>query len=216
MKSIVYIGMNDLRQINQTIGLEEYMNAVLVREGVRPAMLLEKGDYIRDYRRYKDPDVQMKAVAKMISIADALRLRFPELKFFNDRNIGVYISRASLTEANIRTQTNIGRVLGFLCADDYNYVHAHPEKDSWFIEIVVHLAPGYDTRTIQLLVNVCRSLDTLPQMEEMAEKIYHVFMADPVLQSVILGVEARAKERERFDGGGRKKRKSKKTRKHRR
>ena len=64
-----------------------------------------------------------------------------------------------------------------------------------------------------MLVNVCRSLDTLPQMEELAEKIYHVFMADSVLQSVVVGVEARAKERERFDGGVRKKRKSKKTRK---
>lgn len=205
--------MNDLRQINQTIGLEEYMNALLVREGVRPAMLLEVGDYIHDYRRYKDPDVQMKAVAKMISIADALRVRFPELKFFNHRNIGIYISRTLLSEANIRTQRNVGHVLGFFCADDYNYVHAHPEKDSWFIEIVVHLAPGYNSRTIQLLVNVCRSLDTLSQMEELAEKIYHVFMADLVLQSVVVGVEARAKERERFTGG---RRKAKKTRKYRR
>ena len=196
------------------------MNALLVHKGVRPAMLLEVGEYVRDYRHAQDPDVQMKAVAKMNSIADALRVRFPDLKCLNYRN-GIFISRTLLSEENVRTPANVGHVLGFFCADDFNYLDAHPDTPSYFIEIVVHLTPGYDTRVLQLIANICRSTDTLESMNTLAETIYSVLKTDPIVGPVVSWVEARAFPRKTFlnswNGGARRRvRKAKQTRKMRR
>jgi hypothetical protein len=210
--------MADLRQISKTIGLGEYMNALLVHKGVRPAMLLEVGEYIRDYRHAQDPDIQRKALAKMNSVADALQLRFPDLKCLNYRN-GIFISRTLLSEANVRTPANVGHVLGFFCADDFNYLDAHLDTPSYFIEIVVHLTPGYDTQVLQLISNICRSTDTLESMNTLAETIYSVLKTDPIVGPVVSWVEARAFPRKTFLdswNGGARRRVAKQTRKVRR
>ena len=197
----------ELRRIVSTIGLEEYMNAVLVQAGARPATLLEYGDYAEE---------NLERRAQYISE------KFPELyglSLHNGRSF--LLSKRPYTKEDIvrhdkLDHRKLGHILGLPCADDFESIKRN-DDNVWVIDIHAYLNPGFDRGSIQLLANLCLTDETFVKMEDMAAQFYHVFHADPILKHVVQDVKALARTRMEFMAqGGKKKRQTKKTRKTRR
>ena len=199
----------ELRYIVSTIGLEEYMNAVLVQAGARPAALLEYGDYITKYENPKD---KVKRSAQYISE------KFPDLYILPLRKEESFlVSKHPYTEGNINSHKKLGHVLGLPCADDFESIENN-DDDVWVIDIHVYLNPGFDRGSLQLLANLCLTDETFATMENMAAQFYNIFQTDLLLKHIVQDVRVVARTRREFmaEGGKKKLRQRKKTRKTRR
>ena len=171
--------MNSLRHIVNTIGLEEFMNCVLVSHGVRPSMLIQPADY--DERTSAD-----KHTARILK--GVLRY-FPELKQTVIYE-GILISKDTYDAKTIRDSKTVGKLLGYPCVDDYEYVHTHKNEPSMGIQIVVNLKPGGDKDRLQLMANICRNDATFAQSVAFAKKAEEILKADPRVGSIVESVVA--------------------------
>ena len=192
----------ELRHIVSTIGLEEYMNAVLVQKGARKATLVEYSD---------DTEGGVKRSAQYISE------KFPTLYSLPLKNDKYFlISKYPITKDQVKTHRQLGHILGLPCADDFESIKNNDE-DVWVIDIQVYLNPGFDIDSLQLLSNLCLSEETFAYTKIMAAHFNHIFQADPLLKHIVRDVRAVARTRNEFMAvGGKKTTKSKKTRKNRR
>ena len=181
----------ELRHIESTIGLEEYMNAVLVLKGARKAMLLEANDY------WTSPD----PVRTMNKVVEEIHRHFSTLHVYPLKN-AYLISKYPYTLNDIRGHRRLGRVLGYPCANEFKFIDSHPEYDTWILEIIAHVK-GYRTESVQLFVNLCLTPESLKTMENMAARFNNVFQADPLLKNIVQDVRAIAKKQSESMVGGR-------------
>jgi hypothetical protein len=190
------------------IELEDYMNAVLVNAGARPAALFEYSDYVED-----NVEGRIQYISE----------KFPDLYFLLLHNGSSFlISKHPYTKEDIYTHgkldhRKLGHVLGLPCADEFEFIKN--DKDSWGIEIEAYLNPRFYHPDIQLIANVCLTDETFETMNTMAAQFHRIFQADPLLKHVVQDVRAvatRHSQTSMAKGGQRKLRQTKKTRKTRR
>ena len=86
----------------------ELLNVILVIHDIRPAMLLQKADYF--------PNPQ----EKMDHIVTLFKALFKYPLIYTQKGIGVFISKNELPPGN--TDKVYGEILGYPCADDYEYI----------------------------------------------------------------------------------------------
>ena len=123
--------MDKLRDAVSKIGEEELVNCVLVQEGVRNAFLLQYIDYSE---RTPHGPISRRKLA-------GIKEYFPELK--HSRSLeGTIISKNTYTWDESYNTADMGRILGFPCRYEFDYILEHPEEPSVKIEIIVHLTPG--------------------------------------------------------------------------
>ena len=171
--------MNPLRHIANSIGLEEFMNCVLVHHGLRPSTLIQPADY----NERSSTDMRTARILKEI------RHYFPELKQ-TDIYEGILISKIAHDAKSIRNSKTVGTLLGYPCVDDFEYVHAHKNEESVAIEILVNLKPGGNTDQLQLMANICRNDATFAQSAAFAKKAEAILKADPNVGSIVDSVVA--------------------------
>jgi hypothetical protein len=172
--------MEQIRQITETIGLDEYMNCVLVQQDVRHAMLIQPADYSEAIS--SDP--------KTASKLKALKAAFPELIQSTVGGGETLISKKAYTSENVKDNATMGKILGFPCADEYEYTLTHPDEIRVAIEIVVNLKPGGNTETLQIIAYVCRTDAHYAGAKTFAQKAEAVLKADPVIGQIIDSVTA--------------------------
>lgn len=159
------------------IGLDEYMNCVLVQHDVRPAFLIQPADYRE--ATSKDPKTKKKILA--------IQEIFPEL-VISIINGEALVSKKAYTSSNFRENKDMGDALGYPCADDYAYTLEHKDEPSVGISIYVTLK---DEKPIQLLANACKDEKKTEHFTVLARKADAVFKSDPRLKDRIVSVDAR-------------------------
>ena len=171
--------MEAVIRVNQTIGLDVYMNCVLVQNSLRNAMLIQPADYKEAVST--DPVTAGKL--------KALRQAFPEL-IQSDIEGETIISKKPYTKDDIKRNEDMGKILGFPCAADYTYTLDHPDEPKTSIEILVNLKPGGNDDRIQIVVYVCKDDRTFKGALEFAAKADKILKADPIVGKIVDNVTA--------------------------
>jgi len=172
--------MENVIQVNQTIGLDVYMNCVLVKAGLRNAMLIQPSDYKE--ATSNDP----KTAAKL----KELRKAFPEL-IQSDIYGETIISKHHYKNADFKSSEDMGKTLGFPCAAEFTYILEHRDEPSTSIHIEVILKPGSDTKSTNIISYACRDDRTYMEAITFAAKAEEILKADPIVGKIVDGVVAR-------------------------
>lgn len=138
--------------------IDPLINAILVSEGIRPAMLVQPVDY--DETTDKDP------VTK--SILNTIRTHFPELKHspFYKEFPGILISTKLYDTHSIRMDESIGEILGYPCYKNF----ANINRDN-AITYSIHLnAYMPDGSVHDIFANLCADESKLMQFADIAKQ----------------------------------------------
>ena len=115
---------------------------------------------------------------------------FPELK--HSRSVeGTIISKNTYTWDESYDTADMGRILGFPCRYEFDYILEHPEKPSVTIEIIVHLTPGGDEDDFQIMVYRCKDLSHYQKAVKFAKEAQTVLKKDHLVGQIIKSVEAK-------------------------
>jgi hypothetical protein len=172
--------MERLRDAVSKIGEEELANCVLVQEGVRNAFLLQYIDYGENSPN--DPESSYKLAG--------IQEYFPEL-IQSESVQGMLISKNKYTWEESYDEADMGRILGFPCVDDFDYIVRNPGDPSVTIEIIVHLKPGGDKEEVQIMVYRCKNLSSYPKAVAFAKEAEQVLKKDPLVGPIIKSVKAK-------------------------
>lgn len=137
------------------IGINNTLNAILVNEGVRPAMLVQPADY--DEATGKDPTTK--------SIVQEIKTYFPSLQLSEDYQTyqGVIISKNNYNGQDISLE-RMGEILGYPCYKDFDNIN--PENMSYAIDVMVE----EKNNTIQLFSNICSNHNNIDKFNDIADK----------------------------------------------
>ena len=172
--------MEPLQDAVIKIGEEELVNCVLVQKGVRNAFLLQYIDYSE---RTPHGPISRRKLA-------GIKEYFPELK--HSRSLeGTIISKNTYTWDESYNTADMGRILGFSCRYEFDYILEHPEEPSVKIEIIVHLTPGGDQDDFQIMVYRCRDISHFPKAVAFAKEAEQVLKNDLLVGPMIKSVEAK-------------------------
>ena len=134
---------------------DSLLNAILVNEGVRPAMLVQTVDYNET------------VIAKIKHI-------FPELKYSDNykTNQGIIISKTE--DYNGRKDISLeimGDILGYPCSKEFNTINR--DRDTTYgITITATLTTG---KEIHLFANLCKDKTKLHEFNDFATKAFSAF-----------------------------------------
>jgi hypothetical protein len=171
--------MNRVRELTSVLSLDLIINCILVKNGVRNAFLIQPADY----------GEALSSDAKTSEILKYISRYFPELIQSNISG-ETLISKIAYRYADIKTDADMGKIIGYPCAEEYQNVLNRKDEQSFSISIDVKLKPGYNTDNIQILVYRCRDLKTLTYSQRFAKDCEHVLKADPDIGIIIDSVDA--------------------------
>ena len=123
--------------IIKKIGIGEYINACLVNNDIRSAMMIQPIDYINGYKKSKQ-------------IVKNILKQFPKLKTTESIQ-EIIISKKSYKPTDINDNIKLGNVLGYPCANSFNKIIDEPIKPN----IVINFVAIVDGQKFQLIANVC-------------------------------------------------------------
>jgi hypothetical protein len=172
--------MDKLRDAVRRIGEEELINCVLVQAGVRNAFLLQYIDYGENSPNDHESSQKLVGIHKY----------FPDLKHSQSVE-GMIISKNKYTWDESHNTTDMGRILGFPCRYEFDYILKHPEKPSVTVEIIVHLNPGGDKDKVQIMVYRCKDLSHYKKAVAFAKEAETVLKNDHLVGPIIKSVEAK-------------------------
>lgn len=134
--------------------VENILNAILVNEGVRQAMLIQPIDYGEITGNDK----------KTLSIVNGIKTLFPSL-LSSDNIEGIIISKKSY-DAFISAK-KMGKILGYPCFNDYETIN---RAELYFnLKIVV----AYDDdKEVELFNNFCKDKNTLPLLKALSDNAF--------------------------------------------
>ena len=156
------------------IGLDEYMNCVLVQSAVRPAFLIQPVDY-REHTS-NDPKTKRKL--------DAIKLAFPEL-IISIIHGEALVSKRAYVEEDFKKNQDMGEALGYPCAADYEYTLTHKHEP----DVTIHInAIMTDGTSLQILGNACKDDSKFAEFEALAAAAETALKADPRLTGKLASV----------------------------
>jgi hypothetical protein len=150
------------------IGLEEYMNCVLVQAGVRPAFLIQPADYRE--ATSNDPKTRAKV--------SAIQRFFPAL-IISIINGEALVSKRTWTEAEFKKNQDMGDALGYPCAAEYEYTLTHKDEPVVVIQVVVAMEDG---ARLQIMANACKDAAKFDRFVALAGAAERALKADARLK----------------------------------
>jgi hypothetical protein len=134
------------------------LNAILVNEGVRPAMLIQPADY--NEKTGKDK--------KTLSIVNNIKNIFPKLLISDNYNIyqGTIISKKSYN-GNVISLEKMGEILGYPCFNDFETLNR--DELLFNLELVVSCNDGTE---YPLFNNICKDKKTVEKFNILATKAF--------------------------------------------
>jgi len=144
------------------IDIDVLLNAILVNEDIRPAMLVQPQDYHE--RTGQDP--------KTLSIVNKIKELFPKL-ILSDSYDGIYqgtIISKKLYNGSFISIEKMGEILGYPCYKDFNDLN----RDKPYYSIAVMVSYNND-KEISLFVNVCKDKKTIKEFNSIAEFASYIF-----------------------------------------
>jgi len=144
------------------INLVSLLNAILVNENIRPAMLVQPAD--NDESTGEDP--------KTKSILNAIKTEFPELLQSGNYKAyqGIIISKVDYNGKTDISLEDMGQILGYPCYTDFNTIN--PDDTSFSITVYAYIKNG---EKIPLLANICKDETKKDIFKQFAVKACEVF-----------------------------------------
>jgi hypothetical protein len=174
--------MEEIQSIINSIGLEEYMNSVLVTKGVRPAFMIQPPDY-------EEKTAEDKITKKKLQ---NIKKQFPDL-FQQVTDHGIIISKKPININETSYNQDIGKILGYPCYRDFNSILTNKDKISITYGVFVNLKyiPGLTNynRSIQLFADRCIDKSTYKIHEEIRNKIETILNSDKIIGGILDNVE---------------------------
>jgi hypothetical protein len=133
------------------------LNAILVNEGVRPAMLIQPADY--NEKTGKD--------TKILSIVNRIKELFPKLLLSDNYKIyqGTIISKKFYDDKVISLE-KMGEILGYPCN---NFETLNRDKLLFNLELVVSCNDGTE---YPLFNNICKDKKTIRELKSLSIKAF--------------------------------------------
>ena len=131
--------------------IENILNAILVNEGVRSAMLIQPADY----------NEGTGTDTKTLSIVKKIKKLFPKLLASNNYKIyqGTIISKKSYDDKVISLK-NMGEILEYPCFNDFETLNR--DEPSFALELIVSYNDIlYKDKEISLFTNICKDKKTI-------------------------------------------------------
>jgi hypothetical protein len=165
---------NVIRHIDR-IGMEEYLNCILVEKGVRPACMMQPPDY--GEVSAADPITNEKLTA--------IREVFPEL-IQSVVSAGIIISKREYTNDDIPSDGDLGRILGYICANEFDTVIQNDAtQSSVSYNMIVNFKEGTPFNSIQLFVDRCKDTRTRAAHEDQRAAVESVLKGDARVRGLI-------------------------------
>lgn len=175
--------METLGKNIESIGLELMINCILVQNDVRPAFLIQPADYSE--ATSSDP--------KTSAMIAGIRRYFPNL-ILSEISGETLVSKRAYVEADIKTDVDMGTIIGYPCAKDYPYIREHQNTiKTTTIDIIAHLLPGGNTDRLQILAYVCLNDSQYTAAKKFAADCERVLKSSPIVGAIISSVEAELK-----------------------
>jgi hypothetical protein len=155
--------------------LEPLINAILVHENIRPAMLVQPADY--GEARETDP--------KMASILHQLKSYFPELIHSSHYEIyqGTLISKKNYNGKLINLM-EMGKILGYPCYKDFEM---NRNEITYSASIVINM-DGVDH---EVITNLCKTKEKQREFERLATHIQRALLGYTDLVGVVQSVRVK-------------------------
>lgn len=153
------------------IGIENLLNAILVNEDVRPAMLFQDNDY------------ENKETVKII--LKEIKKLFPNLIHSTSYQTyqGVIISKIDYNKKNI-TLEKMGEILGYPCHDSFMNIDRNND-DIYGIDILVDIK---NNPTISLFSNICPNTSKINEFNDFAE-VSKIILNLPKYSKILSAIE---------------------------
>jgi hypothetical protein len=134
------------------------LNAILVNEGVRPAMLIQPADY--NEKTGKD--------TKILSIVNRIKELFPKLLLSDNYKIyqGTIISKKFYDDKVISLE-KMGEILGYPCFNNFETLNR--DKLLFNLELVVSCNDGTE---YPLFNNICKDKKTIRELKSLSIKAF--------------------------------------------
>jgi hypothetical protein len=134
------------------------LNAILVNEGVRSAMLIQPADY--NERTGKDK--------KTLSIITKIKKLFPSLisSDIYENYQGTIVSKKSY-DGQVISLKKMGEILGYPCYDDFETLNR--EEPLFDLKLVVSYD---DDEEISLFNNICKDKKTVSSLKALSKKAF--------------------------------------------
>lgn len=172
--------METLGKNIESIGLELMINCILVQHDVRPAFLIQPADYSE--ATSSDP--------KTSAMIAGIRRYFPNL-ILSEISGETLVSKRAYVEADIKTDVDMGTIIGYPCAKDYPYIREHQNTiKTTTIDIIAHLLPGGNTDSLQILAYACLNDSQYTAAKKFAADCERVLKSSPIVGAIISSVEA--------------------------
>jgi len=136
----------------EKIGITNLLNIILVKENVRPAMLIQPVNY----NEYRGTD------KKMTIILNAIKLHFPEL--YQSENYtnyqGTIISKINFNGQHISNE-RMGKILGYPSYKDFQNMDKNKDNYTIIIEVFYKNINSSVEYSIEIFANYCKDLSKL-------------------------------------------------------
>jgi hypothetical protein len=134
--------------------VENILNAILVNEGVRQAMLIQPVDYGEITGNDK----------KTLSIVNGIKALFPSL-LSSDNIEGIIISKKSYD--TFKSAKTMGEILGYPCYNDYETIN----RDELYFNLKIVVAYD-DDKEVELFNNFCKDKNTLLLLKALSDNAF--------------------------------------------
>jgi len=146
-----------------SIGIENALNSILVNEGIRPAMLIQEGDY--------DEDIGIEMVKKTIIE------QFPDLKASDNYsyNQGVIISKTDYNGRQDILLNEMGKILGYPCYEEFD-LNNRFNTSVYVVNVFVNLEYKGEKKWVELFTNICNDEKMIEQFKHVSKRAKEMFV----------------------------------------
>jgi hypothetical protein len=168
-----------LKYIIKNIGLREYINALLVDNNIRNAMMIQPPDYKERTEKNK----------KTSHIVSDIKKYFPSLKS-SITNEGIILSKKDYYNNNIYDSRKMGKILGYPCANNFKNIVNNPDKKSitynLCVKINATISAKYNLEYSYILIaNRCKDDSKNKAMENIAKKANNLIKKNDFLSQIV-------------------------------
>ena len=168
-----------LKYIIKNIGLREYINALLVDNNIRNAMMIQPPDYKERTEKNK----------KTLHIVSEIKKYFPSLKS-SITNEGIILSKKDYSNNHIYDSRKMGKILGYPCANDFNNIVNNPDKKSITYNLCARIKATISAKynleySYILIANRCKNDSKNKAMENIAKKANNLIIENDFLSQIV-------------------------------
>jgi hypothetical protein len=168
-----------IENIIENIGIEEYINALLVDNDIRSGMMIQPADYNERTTNNRISSL----------IVSEIKKYFPSLKS-SVINQGVILSKNEYSNNYTPNSKKLGNILGYPCANNFNNIIDNSNKESITYSLIVMIKKSMVNKynigsRYFLLANRCKNKSKIEEMKNISEKANELIQKNKFLKKFV-------------------------------